>query len=52
MEYTDDELISQKFEDAEVPNFRSLFTLDEAREFGFIESALTEADAREASLDG
>ncbi len=51
MDPIDDKLIAQKFEDAEVPTFSSQFTLDEAAEFGFTESALTEIEAREASLD-
>ncbi len=52
IEPPDYELIGKKFEDAETPKFSSLFTLDEANEFGFIETALTEAEAREASSEG
>jgi len=48
----DDDLLEEKLADVEVPGFEATFDPDEAERLGiFEENALSEADAKESSMD-
>jgi len=48
----DDEVLTEKLIDAEVPGFEATFDPDEAERLGiFEEDALSEDDAKESSID-
>jgi len=48
----DDEVLTEKLIDADVPGFEATFDPDEAEQLGvFKEDALSEEDAKESSMD-